>query len=105
MCRKLDICCFQTTDNERPTVFFDPNTGVLNHPAHCLFFHAQIRTKFFKRDDLVGLFVIDFFDGMMDPQALPITLAGDPGDVFGINTDSAHLLYFMYALSTLPIQG
>lgn len=53
----------------------------------------------------MGLLMIDFFDGMINPQTLSITLARDPGDVFGINTDSAHFLYFMYALSTLLIQG
>ena len=75
----------------------------LNQPANLLNFHTQIHTKFFKRNHLMGLLIIDFFDGMMNPQALPVTLAGDPGDVLGINTDSAHLLYFMYALSTLFI--
>jgi len=79
--------------------------GVLNHSNHRFLFQTQIRTKFFERNDLVRLLMVDLFDGMIDPQALPVTLASDPGDVLGINTDSAHLLHFMYALSTLPIQG
>jgi len=34
---------------------------------------------------------------VVHPKALPVTLAGDPGDVFGVNTDSAHV----YTLCTL----
>lgn len=47
------------------------------------------------------LFAIKFFDDMVDPQALPVAFAGDAGNVFGVNADSFHLLYCMYALSML----
>ena len=80
-------------------LLFDNIAGRLNQFNHYFFFYAQIRAKLVQRHNLVGLFSVRFLYRMMDPQALPVALAGDAGNVFGVNADSVHLICFIYALA------
>lgn len=48
----------------------------------------------------MGFLIVYLFDGVVNTEALPITLAGYPGYVFGVYADPSHnTLYVRFILT------